>query len=161
MVSFGRSRINKRLNHTKNEKYCILAFKDVFYIINVLTNFRVASNHEDDIDHLGNQRVRSVEEFRQHQIRIGLERLERIAQERIERNCLRLSGLLNSTPFVSSIPEFFDSNRLSQFMDQTNPLAELIHKRKLSILGPDGTCKDQVGFAIRDLQPSQYGELIP
>ena len=79
----------------------------------------------------------------------------------MERNCLRLSGLLNSTPLVSSIREFFGSNPLSQFMDQTNPLAELTHKRKLSVLGPGGISKDQAGFAIRDLHPSQYGRICP
>ena len=158
---FGRSRINKRLNHNKNKEACILTSKDVFYIINALINFRAASTREDDIDHLGNRRVRSVGELLQHQIRIGLDRLERISQERMERNCLRLSGLLNSTPLVSSIREFFGSNPLSQFMDQTNPLAELTHKRKLSVLGPGGISKDQAGFAIRDLHPSQYGRICP
>ena len=99
-----------------------------------------------------------------NQIRIGLNRLERIAQERMsicEQKYLRVNVLVNPKPLVSSIKEFFGSNPLSQFMDQTNPLAELTHKRRLSVLGPGGITRDRAGFAVRDIHPSQYGRICP
>ena len=160
----GRYKINKRLNLDTNPGVHILTSKDVFYIINELINFRLASTIDDDIDHLGNRRLRSVGELLQNQIRIGLNRLERIAQERMticEQNYLRVNVLVNSKPLVSSIREFFGSNPLSQFMDQINPLAELTHKRRLSVLGPGGITRDRAGFAIRDIHPSQYGRICP
>ena len=119
---------------------------------------------EDDIDHLGNRRVRAVGELLQNQLRIGLSRIERIAQERMTtRNpkYLRVNVLITSKPLASSIREFFGTNPLSQFMDQTNPLAELTHKRRLSVLGPGGITRERAGFAIRDIHPSQYGRICP
>jgi DNA-directed RNA polymerase subunit beta len=119
---------------------------------------------EDDIDHLGNRRVRAVGELMQNQLRIGLSRIERIAQERMTtRNpkYLRVNVLITSKPLASSIREFFGTNPLSQFMDQTNPLAELTHKRRLSVLGPGGITRERAGFAIRDIHPSQYGRICP
>jgi len=160
----GRYKINKRLNLDINNGVHILTSKDVFYIINELINFRLTPTLEDDIDHLGNRRLRSVGELLQNQIRIGLNRLERIAQERMticEQKYLRVNVLINSKPLVSSIREFFGSNPLSQFMDQTNPLAELTHKRRLSVLGPGGITRDRAGFAVRDIHPSQYGRICP
>jgi DNA-directed RNA polymerase subunit beta len=160
----GRYKINKRLNLDINNGVHILTSKDVFYIVNELINFRLAPTMEDDIDHLGNRRLRSVGELLQNQIRIGLNRLERIAQERMticEQKYLRVNVLVNSKPLVSSIREFFGSNPLSQFMDQTNPLAELTHKRRLSVLGPGGITRDRAGFAVRDIHPSQYGRICP
>ena len=160
----GRYKINKRLNLDIHNGVHILTSKDVFYIINELINFRLAPTMEDDIDHLGNRRLRSVGELLQNQIRIGLNRLERIAQERMticEQKYLRVNVLVNSKPLVSSIREFFGSNPLSQFMDQTNPLAELTHKRRLSVLGPGGITRDRAGFAVRDIHPSQYGRICP
>jgi DNA-directed RNA polymerase subunit beta len=160
----GRYKINKRLNLDIKTQVRILTSKDVLYIINELINFRLAPTVEDDIDHLGNRRIRSVGELLQNQIRIGLNRLERIAQERMaicEQKYLRVNVLVNSKPLVSSIREFFGSNPLSQFMDQTNPLAELTHKRRLSVLGPGGITRDRAGFAVRDIHPSQYGRICP
>ena len=160
----GRYKINKRLNLDIKNGVHILTSKDVLYIINELINFRLAPAVEDDIDHLGNRRIRSVGELLQNQIRIGLNRLERIAQERMticEQKYLRVNILVNSKPLVSSIREFFGSNPLSQFMDQTNPLAELTHKRRLSVLGPGGITRDRAGFAVRDIHPSQYGRICP
>jgi DNA-directed RNA polymerase subunit beta len=160
----GRYKINKRLSLDTNTGVHILTSKDVFYIVNELINFRLAPTMEDDIDHLGNRRLRSVGELLQNQIRIGLNRLERIAQERMticEQKYLRVNVLVNSKPLVSSIREFFGSNPLSQFMDQTNPLAELTHKRRLSVLGPGGITRDRAGFAVRDIHPSQYGRICP
>ena len=130
----GRYKINKRLNLDVKNSIHILTSKDVLYIVNELIKFRLAPTIEDDIDHLGNRRIRSVGELLQNQIRIGLNRLERIAQERMticEQKYLRVNVLVNSKPLVSSIREFFGSNPLSQFMDQTNPLAEITHKRRL------------------------------
>jgi len=160
----GRYKINKRLKLDIEENVHILTSKDVLYIINELINFRLAPTVEDDIDHLGNRRIRSVGELLQNQIRIGLNRLERIAQERMticEQKYLRVNVLINPKPVVSSIREFFGSNPLSQFMDQTNPLAELTHKRRLSVLGPGGITRDRAGFAVRDIHPSQYGRMCP
>jgi DNA-directed RNA polymerase subunit beta len=160
----GRQKINKRLKQDTFKGVHILTSKDVFYIINELINFRLAPTMEDDIDHLGNRRIRSVGELLQNQIRIGLNRLERIAQEKMtisEQRYLRVNRLVNSKPIVSSIREFFGSNPLSQFMDQTNPLAELTHKRRLSVLGPGGITRDRAGFAVRNIHPSQYGRICP
>jgi len=160
----GRYKLNKRLNLNIDKKIHILTAKDVLYVINELINFRIAPTIEDDIDHLGNRRIRSVGELLQNQIRIGLSRLERIAQERMaisEQTYLRVNVLVNPKPLVSSIREFFGSNPLSQFMDQTNPLAELTHKRRLSVLGPGGITRDRAGFAVRDIHPSQYGRICP
>jgi DNA-directed RNA polymerase subunit beta len=160
----GRYKINKRLNLDIENNIHILTSKDVISIINELIKFRLAPTAEDDIDHLGNRRIRSVGELLQNQIRIGLSRLERIAQERMvicEQTYLRVNVLVNPKPLVSSIREFFGSNPLSQFMDQTNPLAELTHKRRLSVLGPGGITRDRAGFAVRDIHPSQYGRICP
>jgi DNA-directed RNA polymerase subunit beta len=160
----GRYKINSRLNLDIEKNIHILTSKDVLYIVDELINFRLAPTVEDDIDHLGNRRIRSVGELLQNQIRIGLNRLERIAQERMticEQKYLRVNVLVNPKPLVSSIREFFGSNPLSQFMDQTNPLAELTHKRRLSVLGPGGITRDRAGFAIRDIHPSQYGRICP
>ena len=160
----GRYKINKRLGLNIEKNIHILTSKDVLAIINELINFRITPTTEDDIDHSGNRRVRSVGELLQNQIRIGINRLERIAQERMsicEQKYLRVNVLVNPKPLVSSIREFFGSNPLSQFMDQTNPLAELTHKRRLSVLGPGGITRDRAGFAVRDIHPSQYGRICP
>jgi len=162
--SVGRYKINKRLNLSIPDNVHILTAKDILSIVNELINFRLSPTVEDDIDHLGNRRIRSVGELLQNQIRIGLSRLERIAQERMtisEQKYLRVNILVNPKPLVSAIREFFGSNPLSQFMDQTNPLAELTHKRRLSVLGPGGITRDRAGFAVRDIHPSQYGRMCP
>ena len=160
----GRYKINTRLNLDIEKNIHILTSQDVIQIVNELIKFRLTPTDEDDIDHLGNRRIRSVGELLQNQIRVGLNRLERIAQERMticEPKYLRVNILVNPKPLVSSIREFFGSNPLSQFMDQTNPLAELTHKRRLSVLGPGGITRDRAGFAVRDIHPSQYGRICP
>jgi DNA-directed RNA polymerase subunit beta len=160
----GRHKINTRLNLSTGEDIRILIPNDVLEIINELINFRLTPTVEDDIDHLGNRRIRSVGELLQNQVRIGLNRLERIVRERMticEQKYLRVNILINPKPLISSIREFFGSNPLSQFMDQTNPLAELTHKRRLSVLGPGGITRDRAGFAVRDIHPSQYGRICP
>jgi DNA-directed RNA polymerase subunit beta len=160
----GRHKINQRLALNIDDEIRILTTTDVLNIINELINFRINPTAEDDIDHLGNRRIRSVGELLQNQVRIGLNRLERIVRERMticEQKYLKVNILINPKPLVSSIREFFGSNPLSQFMDQTNPLAELTHKRRLSVLGPGGITRDRAGFAVRDIHPSQYGRICP
>ena len=160
----GRYKINQRLNLEVEENIHILTSTDVLHIINQLINFRTISIQNDDIDHLGNRRIRSIGELLINQVRIGLNRLERIIRERMamcEPTYLRVNTLVNPKPFAASIREFFGSNPLSQFMDQTNPLAELTHKRRVSVLGPGGITRDRAGFLIRDIHPSQYGRICP
>ena len=121
-------------------------------------------DHADDIDHLGNRRVRTVGELIQNQFRIGLVRLERVAKERmstIPTEASTPSALVNIRPVVAAIREFFGSSQLSQFMDQTNPLAELTHKRRLSAMGPRGLSRDRAGFEVRDVHFSHYGRICP
>ena len=160
----GRYKLNQTLELDIDEKIRILTSRDVLQIINTLINFRISSTSEDDIDHLGNRRIRSVGELLQNQIRIGLNRLERTIRERMsicEQHSLNINILINPKPLIASIREFFGSSPLSQFMDQTNPLAELTHKRRISVLGPGGITRDRAGFAIRDIHPSQYGRICP
>ena len=160
----GRYKINRRFNLKIDENIHILTPTDVVQIVNYLINFRNVSIQSDDIDHLGNRRIRSIGELLVNQVRIGLSRLERIIHERMaicDPNYLRVNTLVNPKPFAASIREFFGSNPLSQFMDQTNPLAELTHKRRISVLGPGGITRDRAGFLIRDIHPSQYGRICP
>jgi DNA-directed RNA polymerase subunit beta len=160
----GRYKLNQKLDLDIDDKIRILTSRDVLQIINTLINFRISSTSEDDIDHLGNRRIRSVGELLQNQIRIGLNRLERTIRERMaicEQQALSINILINPKPLVASVREFFGSSPLSQFMDQTNPLAELTHKRRISVLGPGGITRDRAGFAIRDIHPSQYGRICP
>ena len=162
--SIGRHKLNQRLNLKTKDNVRILTPRDVLEIVNHLIEFRTGFIADDDIDHLGNRRIRSVGELLSNQVRIGLNRLERIVRERMvicEQEYLRVNTLVNSKPLAASIREFFGSNPLSQFMDQTNPLAELTHKRRLSVLGPGGISRDRVGFAVRDIHPSQYGRICP
>nr|WKK50209.1 RNA polymerase beta subunit [Ochrosphaera neapolitana] len=160
----GRHKINQRLNLDVNKNIRVLTSKDILAIANCLINFRKFPTASDDIDHLGNRSVRSIGELLSNQIRLGLSRLERIVRERMaicEPSQLRVNTLMNPKPLAASIREFFGSNPLSQFMDQTNPLAEITHKRRLSVLGPGGIARDRAGFLIRDIHPSQYGRICP
>jgi DNA-directed RNA polymerase subunit beta len=161
----GRHKINKKLNLNLPASFRVLSPQDIIVAIDYLINLKEQNlGMLDDIDHLGNRRVRSVGELLQNQMRIGLNRLERIIRERMiicDLDSLSLSNLVNPKPFIASIREFFGSSQLSQFMDQTNPLAELTHKRRISSLGPGGLNKDRAGFAVRDLHPSHYGRICP
>nr|QCI08362.1 RNA polymerase b-subunit [Ptilothamnion sphaericum] len=163
--SVGRHKINKKLNLKLPYNFRVLSPQDILIAIDYLINLREQNiGTFDDIDHLGNRRVRSVGELLQNQIRIGLNRLERIIRERMmicDLDSLSLSNLVNPKPLIASIREFFGSSQLSQFMDQTNPLSELTHKRRISALGPGGLNKDRAGFAVRDLHPSHYGRICP
>ena len=161
----GRHKINKKLGLKIPNAFRVLSPQDILASIDYLINLKDQNvGLFDDIDHLGNRRVRSIGELLQNQIRIGIGRLERIIRERIiicDIDSLSLSNLVNPKPLVASIKEFFGSSQLSQFMDQTNPLSELTHKRRISALGPGGLNKDRAGFAVRDLHPSHYGRICP
>nr|ARW63727.1 RNA polymerase b-subunit [Chondria sp. (in: red algae)] len=161
----GRHKINQKLNLKVPKNFRVLCPQDIIVAIDYLINIKEQNiGTFDDIDHLGNRRVRSVGELLQNQMRIGISRLERIIRERMvicDLESLSLSNLINPKPLIASIREFFGSSQLSQFMDQTNPLSELTHKRRISALGPGGLNKDRAGFAVRDLHPSHYGRICP
>ncbi|HAN44692.1 MAG TPA: DNA-directed RNA polymerase subunit beta [Ruminococcaceae bacterium] len=139
---------------------------DIYATINYMTNLYADIGTKDDIDHLGNRRIRSVGELLQNQFRIGFSRMERVIRERMatqaqDMDVITPQALINIRPVVASIKEFFGSSPLSQFMDQTNPLAELTHKRRLSALGPGGLSRDRAGFEVRDVHYSHYGRMCP
>jgi DNA-directed RNA polymerase subunit beta len=160
----GRYKINKKLRISIPENIRVLTPQDTLSAIDYLINLKFDLGDVDDIDHLGNRRVRSVGELLQNQVRIGLNRLEKIIKERMticDVNSLTPNTLVNPKPIIASIREFFGSSQLSQFMDQTNPLAELTHKRRISALGPGGLNRDRAGFAVRDIHPSHYGRICP
>ena len=162
----GRYKINKKLRLTIPDATRTLTPEDVLSTIDYLINLEldVGGATLDDIDHLGNRRVRSVGELLQNQVRVGLNRLERIIKERMtvgETESLTPAQLVNPKPLVAAIKEFFGSSQLSQFMDQTNPRAELTHKRRISALGPGGLTRERAGFAVRDIHPSHYGRICP
>ena len=166
----GRYKLNKRLELPVSADERTLTPRDLVAIVRKLieANNSVDSDqgpiHEDDIDHLGNRRVRSVGELLQNQFRIGLLRMERVIKERMtiqDPSSATPGALINIRPVVASIKEFFGGSQLSQFMDQTNPLAELTHKRRLSALGPGGLSRDRAGFDVRDVHHSHYGRICP
>jgi DNA-directed RNA polymerase subunit beta len=160
----GRYKLNKKLHLSVPETTRVLTAPDILAAIDYLINLEFDTGSIDDIDHLGNRRVRSVGELLQNQVRVGLNRLERIIRERMtvsDADSLTPASLVNPKPLVAAIKEFFGSSQLSQFMDQTNPLAELTHKRRLSALGPGGLTRERAGFAVRDIHPSHYGRICP
>ena len=160
----GRYKINKKLRLNVADTIRVLTPQDILAAIDYLINLEFDIGGTDDIDHLGNRRVRSVGELLQNQVRVGLNRLERIIRERMtvsDAETLTPASLVNPKPLVAAIKEFFGSSQLSQFMDQTNPLAELTHKRRLSALGPGGLTRERAGFAVRDIHPSHYGRICP
>ena len=137
---------------------------DIISSINYFINLLHGIGTTDDIDHLGNRRLRSVGELLQNQFRIGLSRMERVVRERMsiqDANAITPQALINIRPVIAAIKEFFGSSQLSQFMDQTNPLAELTHKRRLSALGPGGLTRERAGFEVRDVHHSHYGRMCP
>jgi DNA-directed RNA polymerase subunit beta len=160
----GRYKLNKKLRLNVPDTTRVLTSTDILSAIDYLINLEFDIGNTDDIDHLGNRRVRSVGELLQNQVRVGLNRLERIIRERMtvsESENLTPASLVNPKPLVAAIKEFFGSSQLSQFMDQTNPLAELTHKRRLSALGPGGLTRERAGFAVRDIHPSHHGRICP
>ena len=160
----GRYKLNKKLNLNIPDNRRTLTVEDIVSTIEYLINLTYDEGQLDDIDHLGNRRIRSVGELLQNQFRVGLSRIERIVKERMtlqDSETLTPLNLLNTKPLVASLKEFFGSSQLSQFMDQTNPLAELTHKRRISALGPGGLQRERAGFAVRDIHPSHYGRICP
>lgn len=160
----GRYKLNKKLNLNVAASQRTLTVQDIVASIEYLINLTYDEGAIDDIDHLGNRRIRSVGELLQNQFRVGLSRIERIVKERMtlqDSETLTPLNLLNTKPLVASLKEFFGSSQLSQFMDQTNPLAELTHKRRVSALGPGGLMRERAGFAVRDIHPSHYGRICP
>ena len=160
----GRYKLNKKLNLNIPKNQRTLTVQDIVASIEYLINLTYDEGSVDDIDHLGNRRIRSVGELLQNQFRVGLSRIERIVKERMtlqDSETLTPLNLLNTKPLVASLKEFFGSSQLSQFMDQINPLAELTHKRRISALGPGGLMRERAGFAVRDIHPSHYGRICP
>ncbi len=160
----GRYKLNKKLNLNISKNQRTLTVQDIVASIEYLINLTYDEGTLDDIDHLGNRRIRSVGELLQNQFRVGLSRIERIVKERMtlqDSETLTPLNLLNTKPLVASLKEFFGSSQLSQFMDQINPLAELTHKRRISALGPGGLQRERAGFAVRDIHPSHYGRICP
>lgn len=160
----GRYKVNKKLKIDVPTVQRTLTDKDIISTIDYLIGLSYDIGIVDDIDHLGNRRIRSVGELLQNQFRIGLTRIERIVRERMtiqDIENLTPQNLINAKPLVASIKEFFGSSQLSQFMDQTNPIAEITNKRVLSALGPGGLSRDRAGFAVRDIHPSHNGRICP
>ncbi|MDO8689095.1 MAG: DNA-directed RNA polymerase subunit beta, partial [Dehalococcoidia bacterium] len=160
----GRYKLNKRLDSKAPLHHRVLTQEDIVAIVRQMIIINSGNGHEDDIDHLGNRRVRSVGELIQNQFRVGLLRMERIVKERMsiqDPHTATPGTLVNIRPLVAAIREFFGSSQLSQFMDQTNPLAELTHKRRLSALGPGGLSRERAGFDVRDVHHSHYGRICP
>jgi DNA-directed RNA polymerase subunit beta len=160
----GRYKINRSMKLGVDPSNRLLSAEDVVAVMKQLVRLQKDYIEPDDIDHLGNRRVRSVGELLQNQIRVGLAELEKTARERmaiIELENLMPHNLINAKPVVSAIKDFFGRSQLSQFMDQTNPLSELTHKRRLSALGPGGLSRDRAGFEVRDVHYSHYGRICP
>jgi DNA-directed RNA polymerase subunit beta len=160
----GRLNLNTRLDLDKPLSKRVLTDKDIIEIIKCLLNLRVGKGEVDDIDHLGNRRIRAVGELLENQFRIGLVRMERAMKEKMTLAELDESmphDLINAKPVIAVIKEFFGSSQLSQFMDQTNPLSEITHKRRLSALGPGGLTRERAGFEVRDVHPTHYGRICP
>jgi len=160
----GRFKLNRRLGLGTDMNVRTLSNDDFIAIIRKLTELNNGGGEPDDIDHLGNRRVRAVGELLQNQFRMGLIRMERIIKERMticDAATVTAASLINARPVVAAIKEFFGSSQLSQFMDQTNPLAELTHKRRLSALGPGGLSRERAGFDVRDVHHSHYGRICP
>ena len=164
LSNVGRLKLNKKLKLDIPIDKTTLTAQDVVEVIRYLVNLRTGKGEVDDIDHLGNRRVRSVGELLENQIRVGLARMERAIKERMslqDIDTLMPHDIINPKPVIAAIKEFFGSSQLSQFMDQTNPLAEITHKRRLSALGPGGLTRERAGFEVRDVHTTHYGRICP
>jgi len=160
----GRMKFNRRVGRSDDEGEGILANQDIIDVVNTLLDIRNGKGVVDDIDHLGNRRIRSVGEMAENQFRVGLVRVERAVKERLsmaEADNLMPQDLINAKPVSAAIKEFFGSSQLSQFMDQNNPLSEITHKRRVSALGPGGLTRERAGFEVRDVHPTHYGRVCP
>ena len=164
LSAVGRVKMNMRLDLTAEDTVRILRKEDIIAVIRTLVDLRDGKGDIDDIDHLGNRRVRSVGELMENQYRIGLLRMERAIKERmssVDIDTVMPQDLINAKPAAAAVREFFGSSQLSQFMDQTNPLSEITHKRRLSALGPGGLTRERAGFEVRDVHPTHYGRICP
>ena len=160
----GRVKMNSRLGLECSDKITILRNDDIIAIIKILLELRDGKNEVDDIDHLGNRRVRSVGELVENQSRIGIYRMERAIKEKmatLEIESAMPQDLINAKPLTIALKDFFGTSQLSQFMDQTNPLSEITHKRRVSALGPGGLTRERAGFEVRDVHPTHYGRICP
>jgi len=160
----GRYKVDKRLRPGQHVSERVLTTDDIVRMVELLIRLNNGEGREDDIDHLGNRRIRAVGELIENQFRVGLLRMERVIREKMtiqEASTATPGALVNVRPVVAAMKEFFGGSQLSQFMDQTNPLAELTHKRRLSALGPGGLSRERAGFDVRDVHHSHYGRICP
>lgn len=164
LSAVGRVKMNMRLNLDAEDSVRVLRNEDILNVLKTLHDLRDGIGQVDDIDHLGNRRVRSVGELMENQYRLGLLRMERAIRERmssVEIDTVMPQDLINAKPAAAAVREFFGSSQLSQFMDQTNPLSEVTHKRRMSALGPGGLTRERAGFEVRDVHPTHYGRICP
>ena len=164
LSAVGRVKMNMRLQLDAEDTQRTLRKEDIIGVVKALVDLRDGKGDIDDIDHLGNRRVRSVGELMENQYRVGLLRMERAIKERmssVEIDNIMPQDLINAKPAAAAVREFFGSSQLSQFMDQTNPLSEVTHKRRLSALGPGGLTRERAGFEVRDVHPTHYGRMCP
>ncbi|WP_019595194.1 DNA-directed RNA polymerase subunit beta [Thioalkalivibrio sp. ALM2T] len=164
LSAVGRMKFNRRVGRDTDEGAGVLSPEDILDVLKVLIDLRNGNGRTDDIDHLGNRRIRSVGEMAENQFRLGLVRVERAVKERLtvaESEGLMPQELINAKPVAAAVKEFFGSSQLSQFMDQNNPLSEVTHKRRISALGPGGLTRERAGFEVRDVHPTHYGRVCP
>jgi len=164
LSAVGRMKFNRRVGRSEIEGPGVLDREDILAVLRVLIDIRNGKGSVDDIDHLGNRRVRSVGEMAENVFRVGLVRVERAVRERLsvaESEGLSPQELINAKPVAAAVKEFFGSSQLSQFMDQNNPLSEVTHKRRVSALGPGGLTRERAGFEVRDVHPTHYGRVCP
>ena len=164
LSAVGRMKFNRRLGREDIEGEGILGREDIIDVLKTLIDIRNGNGAVDDIDHLGNRRVRSVGEMSENAFRVGVIRVERAVKERLslaESEGLMPQDMINAKPVAAAIKEFFGSSQLSQFMDQNNPLSEVTHKRRVSALGPGGLTRERAGFEVRDVHPTHYGRVCP
>jgi DNA-directed RNA polymerase subunit beta len=164
LSAVGRMKFNRRVGRKEVEGEGVLSNDDIIAVMKVLLDIRNGKGNIDDIDHLGNRRIRSVGEMAENQFRVGLVRVERAVKERLslaESEGLMPQEIINAKPVSAVIKEFFGSSQLSQFMDQNNPLSEITHKRRISALGPGGLTRERAGFEVRDVHPTHYGRVCP
>ena len=164
LSAVGRMKFNRRVGSDELTGPITLSNEDIVAVIRIMVELRNGRGEIDDIDHLGNRRVRAVGELAENQFRTGLARVERAVKERLgqaEADNLMPHDLINAKPISAAVKEFFGSSQLSQFMDQTNPLSEVTHKRRISALGPGGLTRERAGFEVRDVHPTHYGRLCP
>ncbi len=164
LSAVGRMKFNRRVGRGESEGSGVLSREDVIDVLKVLIDIRNGRGTVDDIDHLGNRRIRSVGEMAENAFRVGLVRVERAVKERLtlaESEGLMPQEMINAKPVAAAVKEFFGSSQLSQFMDQNNPLSEVTHKRRVSALGPGGLTRERAGFEVRDVHPTHYGRVCP